>query len=233
MTYRSAKDQADAVRSMFSRIAGRYDITNRWMTFWQDVKWRREVIDKAHLPMGGKLLDVGCGTGDLALETLQRDPSIFIMAADFTPEMMRLGRMREGGGSVCWVNSDALNLPVATGTFDAVVSGYLLRNVSDVSKALTEQYRILKPGGVLVCLDTTPPPMDWLHLPVRLYLRLIIPIIGGWVAGEKEAYRYLPESTRTFVGASELAKYMREAGFDDIGYRTLMGDAIAIHWGIK
>ena len=218
---------------MFTRLAGRYDRANRWMTWGQDIKWRREVLDRAQLPKGGRLLDIGTGTGDLALEAIHRDDTSFIIGADFTPEMMQVGRKREGGGSICWVTNNALDLPYGSGSFDCVVSGYLLRNVSDVQTAIDEQYRVLKAGGRMVCLDTAPPRADIWHLPVRLYLRFMIPIIGGWVAGDQTAYRYLPESTARFLTGTELAQRMRKAGLRNVGYRSFMGGSMAIHWGDK
>jgi demethylmenaquinone methyltransferase/2-methoxy-6-polyprenyl-1,4-benzoquinol methylase len=119
------------------------------------------------------------------------------------------------------------------GTFDAVVSGYFLRNVSDVERALAEQYRVLKPDGYMVCLDTTPPPNDFWHLPVRVYLNLIIPIVGSLITGYFEAYRYLPESTSHFLRTNELVDCVQRVGFREVGFRRFMGGTMAIHWGVK
>ncbi|MFZ2096987.1 MAG: ubiquinone/menaquinone biosynthesis methyltransferase [Anaerolineales bacterium] len=229
----SGKDRADYVRQMFRRLAGRYNVANHWMTWGQDVMWRREVIDRADLSPKGRLLDIGTGTGDLALEAIHRDASIFVVGLDFTQEMMRIGRSRELGTKVNWLNSEALYLPFNAESFDAVISGYLLRNVIDVEKALVEQYRVLRVDGIMICLDTTPPPKDVFHLPVRLYLRYIIPIIGGLVTGNFEAYHYLPESTHQFLSAPTLAECLEKAGFKDVGFRCFMGGSMAIHWGIK
>jgi demethylmenaquinone methyltransferase/2-methoxy-6-polyprenyl-1,4-benzoquinol methylase len=178
-------------------------------------------------------LDIGTGTGDLAIEALKHDKRLLAVGADFTPEMMMVGRDRQDGESVLWLITDALNLPFGSESFDAVVSGYLLRNVVDVERALVEQYRVLKPDGPMVCLDTTPPPKDLWHLPIRLYLRLVIPIIGGWVAGDIKTYRYLPESTNHFVKAPELAECICKVGFRKVGFRSFMGGTMAIHWGIR
>lgn len=229
----SGKVQAHKVRSMFTRIASRYDVANRWMTWGQDTKWRREVLNLAGLPQGGLLLDIGAGTGDLALEALRQEKSLLVIGADFTPEMMQLGRKRRGGKSVRWVNTDAMDLPFISGSFDAVVSGYLLRNVVGVERALVEQYRVLKMGGHIVCLDTTPPQNDVWHLPVRLYLRYVIPMIGWLVVGDANAYRYLTKSTEQFLRVNELASCLSKVGFKKVQYRCFMGGTMAIHWGVK
>lgn len=221
------------LKHLFSSIAKSYDITNRWMTWGQGVRWQRELLDKANLPAAGMLLDIGAGTGDLSLEALARDKSILAVGVDFTPEMMQVGRQREGGESVRWVNSDALDLPYPSGLFDAVVSGYLLRNVLDVERALAEQYRVLKMGGKVVCLDTTPPPNDVWHLPVRLYLRYVLPFIGGLIAGDADAYKYLSQSTKCFMKAEALANCFQKVGFKDVHYRRFLGGVMAIHWGVK
>lgn len=227
-------DKENTVRSMFTRIASRYDRANRWMTFGQDVKWRRRVLDFAQLPQGGRLLDVGSGTGDLALEAYKRDGSIIAIAADFAAEIIKIGRGRGGRiNNVHWLNNDALDLPFSKDTFDTVVSGYLLRNVCDLERALAEQYRVLKPGGTMVCLDTTPPPRDLWHLPVRFYLRQGIPFIGRFISGDKNAYEYLQQSTEGFVPADELARRMVKVGFQEVLFSIFMAGSMAIHRGKK
>ncbi|MCX8062159.1 MAG: class I SAM-dependent methyltransferase [Anaerolineales bacterium] len=144
------------VRAMFGRIAPNYDRMNRIMTLAQDLRWRREVIRRAALPERGRLLDLGAGTGDLAMEALRQVPTAQVLAADFTLPMMTVGRKNKPA-TIRWCAADALNLPFASQSLDAVVSGFLLRNVVDVERSLSEQYRVLKMGGRLVCLDTTQP----------------------------------------------------------------------------
>jgi demethylmenaquinone methyltransferase/2-methoxy-6-polyprenyl-1,4-benzoquinol methylase len=119
------------VRAMFDRIAGRYQVMNALMTFGRDRAWRRAVVRSAALPPGGRLLDLASGTGDIALEALRHDPAGSVTAVDFSLEMMRVGRRRPGGARIGWCAADALALPFADATFDAVTSGYLLRNVAD------------------------------------------------------------------------------------------------------
>ena len=233
MTQSSEKLRANDVQRMFTGIAKRYVMANRWMTWGQDMRWRRVVLNKAAVPVGGTLLDIGVGTGDIALEAVSKYESLSVVGADITPEMIHLGRYRQGGESVQWVNTDALDLPFPSEYFDAVVSGYLLRNVVDVERVLAEQYRVLKKFGRVVCLDTTPPSNDVWHLPVRLYLRHIIPIIGGLVGGDAKAYLYLIRSTEHFLRAEDLAGCILKVGFKEVQYRRFMGGVMAIHWGVK
>ncbi|RME86572.1 MAG: ubiquinone/menaquinone biosynthesis methyltransferase [Anaerolineae bacterium] len=219
------------VRAMFDRVARRYDLMNRLMTFGQDTRWRKEVIRRARLTPGARLLDLGAGTGDLAWEALQQEPTTLPVAVDFSLEMMRMGQRR--GRSLAWTAGDALSLPFPENVFDAVVSAFLVRNVRDVPRLLREKYRLLRPGGRLVILDTTRPRAGVLQPLVRLYLRTIIPLLGALVAGLREDYDYLVTSTENFLRAEELAAHMAAAGFRRIGFRRLMFGTVAIHWGEK
>lgn len=231
MTHLKGEERARYVRQMFSQIAHRYDLMNRLMTGWQDVRWRREVITRARLSAGAHLLDLGTGTGDLAREALRRHPGLRVAAADFTVTMMRVGEARYG--KLPWVAADALNLPFAEGQFDAVVSGFLMRNVIDVLQALREQYRVLKPGGRIVILDTTQPKRNLLWPFIWVHLHVVIPFLGGLLSGRRDAYTYLPDSTEKFLTAESLADGMRQVGFERVGFRRLMFGTIAIHWGEK
>ncbi len=231
MAHLTGSERAHYVQGMFARIAGRYDLMNRLMTGGQDVRWRRLVVDMAQLPAGGRLLDLGTGTGDLALEALRRDARLLAVGGDFTLAMMRVGRRRPDGASVRWAGIDALSLPFADGQFDAVTSGYLMRNVADVRQAWAEQRRVLKPGGRVVCLDTTPPPRNLLRPFVNFHLHVVIPALGRLVVGASDAYTYLPDTTENFLRAEHLAERMGEAGFRDVHFRRLMFGTMAIHWG--
>ena len=226
-------DKANYIRHIFQRLADRYDLANHWMTWWQDDKWRGEVIERVQLPENGKLLDIGTGTGELSYKAIHKVSSVFVVGADFTQEMMRVGKARDKVNRILWVNTDAHNLPFTSDSFEGVVSGYLLRNVVNLEMVLKEQYRVLNPGGRMVSLDTTPPPKDLWHFPVWVYLRWIIPIIGGLVTGDYKTYQYLPASTDHFLEASSLGERMRMAGFRDVGFRSFMGNSMAIHWGVK
>lgn len=226
-------ERARYVQGMFNRIAHRYDTMNRLMTVGQDVRWRRAVIRRAALPANSRLLDLGAGTGDLAQEALRQHPDCLPTAADFTLGMMYRGRERPGANRIDWNAADALQLPYPDQSFDAIVSGFLLRNVSDIRQSLAEQYRVLKSGGRLVALDTTRPPQSLLTPLIKIHLHTVIPTLGQIITGERDAYRYLPDSTEAFLAAEQLAGRMLAAGFCNVGFQRLMLDTIAIHWGEK
>jgi demethylmenaquinone methyltransferase / 2-methoxy-6-polyprenyl-1,4-benzoquinol methylase len=230
MTRLTGQERASYVQNMFTRIAGRYDLMNRLMTGGQDIRWRRQVIQLARLRHNSRLLDLGTGTGDLAREALAQVPRARVVAADFTLEMMRVGQKR---GSLNFSSADALRLPFPDSSFDAVVSGFLMRNVIDLQKALQEQYRVLRKGGRMVILDTTRPKKNILSPFIWLHMHVVIPALGRILTGSSDAYRYLPETTEGFVTAENLAARMAAVRFKKIDYQRFMFGTIAIHWGEK
>ncbi len=230
MTRLTGQERASYVQNMFARIAGRYDLMNRLMTGGQDIRWRKQVIQLARLRHNARLLDLGTGTGDLAREALSQFPQARVVAADFTLEMMRVGQKR---GPLEFSSADALRLPFTDSSFEAVVSGFLMRNVIDLQKALQEQYRVLKHGGRIVILDTTRPKKNLLSPFIWLHMHVVIPLLGRLLTGSSDAYRYLPETTEGFVTAENMASRMAAVGFKKIGYERLMFGTIAIHWGEK
>jgi demethylmenaquinone methyltransferase / 2-methoxy-6-polyprenyl-1,4-benzoquinol methylase len=230
MTQLIGQKRAAYVQNMFTHIAGRYDLMNRLMTAGQDVRWRKKVIQQARLTHDSYLLDIGTGTGDLGREALSHYPGSKVIAADFTLEMMRVGQKR---GALNFSSADALHLPFGDSSFDAVVSGFLMRNVIDLPQALQEQYRVLREGGRIVILDTTRPKKNILSPFIWLHMHLVIPALGKLLTGVSEAYRYLPETTEGFLTAEDLAARMASAGFRNVGFRRYMFGTIAIHWGKK
>jgi len=237
MTHLTGKERGKYVQDMFTRIAHRYDLMNRLMTAGQDVHWREQVIKEAKLMRKNRLLDIGAGTGDLAREALRQQPETKVVAADFTLEMMRVGQHQSleqiDNDSLPWSAADATNLPFGDNLFDAVVSGFLMRNVGDLQKALKEQYRTLKPGGRIVILDTTKPKRNLLSPFIWLHMHVVIPFVGGLLSGFRDAYNYLPDSTKGFVTAEELTARMAAVGFKQINFERYMFGTIAIHWGKK
>ncbi len=219
------------VRKMFDAIAGRYDLMNRVMTLGRDQHWRRFVVDRAGAPADGKVLDLACGTGDIAALFCKTAPQAQVAAADFSLQMLAEARHRFHDLPVRWQACDANHLPFRDRVFHAVTFGYLLRNVDDALQVLQEVRRVLVDGGRVVCLDTTPPPRNLLYPFIRLYMRVVIPALGLLIARDKAAYSYLIGSTMAFHGAEELAELFRQAGFRNVGYRTFMFGTIGVHWG--
>ena len=221
------------VRYMFGRISKRYDLLNRIMTLGFDIMWRRFLIRMADLPDSGRVLDSGAGTGDIAAGILREYPDISVTAADLTFEMMAVGKEKQGREKISWCQADAEYLPFPDSTFDAVASGFLARNVPDIHVMFKEQVRVLKPGCRLVCLDTSPIPDNILKPLILLYYRCIIPLMGTVIAGEKSAYKYLPQTTIEFLRPDQLAGILKKAGLADVKYRSFMFGNISVHWGTK
>lgn len=233
MAYLQGQERADYVQDMFARIAGRYDTMNRLMTFGQDLRWRRYVIHLANLPTGGRLLDIATGTGDIADEGRRQVPGLHAIGGDFTIEMMQAGKRIPGREGIRWTAADTLALPFPDNTFDAVTSGFLMRNVIDVPGAFREQARVTRPGGRVVVLESSPPKDNMLKPFIKIHLNYVIPTLGRIVAGESDAYRYLPDSTQAFQGPEQLADAMRDAGLVDVSYRLFMFGTIGVHVGTK
>lgn len=235
----SLDEKAGYVNRMFADIAPRYDLMNRLMTGGQDVAWRRELVGLCDLPAQGSLLDVGTGTGDIAKEALRQQPGITAIGCDFTFEMMRVGqgtgeRIRNTQYAIRnphFTQGDALHLPFPDDAFDAVTSGFLLRNVTDLDAALREQVRVTKPGGRVICLETAPPSQVLLGPAVRFYMFRVLPVLGKLISPRGSAYQYLPNSTRTFPEPDVVVLKMERAGLKNVFYRRKMLGTVAIHVG--
>lgn len=221
------------VQDMFGRIARTYDLMNFLMTAGQDRAWRKFVIDRANLSAGDTLLDIASGTGDIAFEGVRAVPGVNAVSADFALPMMHVGQRRPLGNRVQWTGADAMNMPFDNDTFDAVTAGYLLRNVPDIPRTLAEIYRVTKPGGRFVVLDSAPPPPSPMRPLVNIHLRFVIPALGKLISGEGDAYAYLPESTQAFKTPGELAELMVNAGFSAVAFKTFVFGTMAVHWGEK
>jgi demethylmenaquinone methyltransferase / 2-methoxy-6-polyprenyl-1,4-benzoquinol methylase len=233
MAHLEGEERARYVQGMFARIAGRYDLMNRLMTAGQDVRWRRYVIKQAQLPPDGRLLDIATGTGDIALEGLRQTPGLQAVGGDFTIEMMRAGQQIAERQAIQWVGADTLALPFADHTFDAVTSGFLMRNVIDVAGGFREQLRVTRPGGRVVVLESSPPKKNLLRPFIRLHLNYVIPTLGRIISGESDAYHYLPDSTQQFQEPEALAGVMRQVGFNNVTYELFMFGTVAVHTGQK
>ena len=218
---------------MFARIAKRYDLMNRIMSAGQDGAWRRQVIRLANLKPGAHILDVATGTGDIMVEALRQQPEVTTIGSDFTMEMMQVGQVKPATQRIRWCTADALCLPFKDESFDAVTSGFGVRNFIDRETAFREQLRVLKPGGRVVCLEISKPPKNALRPFFTLYFNRLVPIAGGIISGEREAYTYLPQSVSEFLTPDELKIIMQRAGLRDVAYQKLMLGTVAIHTGTK
>ncbi|HEY0069731.1 MAG TPA: class I SAM-dependent methyltransferase [Chloroflexia bacterium] len=229
----SGVEKSRYVKGMFGRIARRYDLMNRIMSFGQDAMWRRYTVDQADPRAGGLALDVATGTGRIAQELAGR--GMRAVGVDLTPEMMLQGR-RDGvgdGEAVYFAGGDALKLPFCDDTFDCVTTGFAMRNVIDIEGAFREMRRVLKPGGRLVCLEVGRPRYAVYRLFHRLHTRFVVPLLGRLVAGDADAYNYLPSSMGKFPPPKELARIMRKTGLRNVRFRQLTFGAVAVHRGTK
>ena len=218
---------------MFGRIAHRYDVMNTLMTFGQDARWRRSVAEivsahRAVLSTQYSVLDVGTGTGRLAQAVKGASPVSRVVGVDFTLPMLRIA-----ANSVLVAAADALGLPFADERFDAVISAFVVRNLADVAAGLREQVRVLRRGGRLVVLETTPGPRGVLGLAFRFYFRGIVPLLGQLIASDASAYTYLPESTLAFVEPGRLAELLRELGLREVTTTRLAFGSVAVTSGVK
>ncbi len=219
------------VRGMFSRLVARYDLMNTLMTLGRDRAWRRWTVAAAGAGPGKRGLDVATGTGELALGLAQA--GCRAVGLDYVEEMLSAAVAKSGAlpaaGRPLYLAGDVLALPFADGTFECLTTGFALRNVISVPQALAEMARVLRPGGRLACLELTPPRGRVFPLFFALYFGRFVPLLGGLVAGDREAYAYLPASLKGFPSAEALAETMRQTGFREVSFRRLMFGTVALH----
>ena len=237
-------DKSAPIRQMFSRIARRYDLMNWLMTLGRDQAWRRLAARELRLPPGGLCLDLATGTGDLALAVREACPGAQVVGVDFSLAMLQVAQRKVGmkrmvgaaaqlppqpSWQIDFAAGDALRLPFADEQFDGLINGFLLRNVVDLSRALAEMRRLVKPGGRVVCLELTHPQAPLFRQLFHFYFYRVVPLIGGIVAGDRRAYSYLPDSLTAFPAAEPLRQLMLAAGFREVRYRRLMLGTVAVH----
>ena len=229
----------DDVRAMFDRIVPRYDLMNRLMTGGRDVAWRRLAVREAlrgRDPAEVRILDVATGTGDLAL-ALRSAGATDVVGLDFSASMLveaiRKEAAADGDQRVSWVEGDAMSLPCADESFEAVTVAFGLRNMPSYPAALGEMWRVLRPGGTLVCLETTPLQAPMLRAVFDWYFARVVPMVGGMLSGDADAYRYLPASATAFPDADALGQMMLEAGFSRVRYLRRGLGTVALHVATK
>ncbi len=223
---------------MFDRIAGFYDRMNSVMTAGMHHRWRRRAADLAELPPGGAALDVATGTGDLALELAGRvGPQGRVIGTDFSTRMLELARAKTvaladpGLGQLRFEAGNALALPYPDDQFDAATVGFGARNFDSLEQGLREMVRVVRPGGRVVVLEITTPTRPPLSHFFELWFDRAVPALGR-LAGDADAYSYLPSSVRRFPGPEALAELMWQSGLRDVRYRLTAGGIIALHVGV-
>jgi demethylmenaquinone methyltransferase/2-methoxy-6-polyprenyl-1,4-benzoquinol methylase len=231
-------EQARRVREMFGNIAGRYDLLNHLLSGNIDKRWR-SVLAKtlyAELPSGGhsRILDVACGTGDLSF-TLIGSGESKIVGVDFCRPMLEIASSKASrrGFEVPFVEGDALRLPFADGSFEAVTIAFGLRNLTSVEDGFRELLRVLKPGGRVAVLEFSKPVMPVLRSLFKTYFTRVLPLFGGLISGSRSAYQYLPDSVERFPDQKELASIMTAAGFVEVTFQNLTGGIAALHLGTR
>jgi len=216
------------VRSMFGQVAHRYDLLNHLLSFQADRYWRRRTVrrlrDVLERP-GAVTLDVCCGSGDLAA-ALARRARGRVYGSDFCHPMLVAAQRKS---SLPLFEADALNLPLPAQSLDLITVAFGFRNLVDYPAGLAEMRRVLKPGGRVAILEFTRPPSAPFRALYNFYSRRVLPLVGGWISGSRDAYSYLPDSVRKFPDAPRLAAAMRAAGFQDVTYEYWTGGVVALH----
>ncbi len=223
------------VRAMFDRIAGIYDVLNQVMTAGLHHRWRARAVELAAVGEGDRVLDVATGTGDLAFALAGRvGPRGDVLATDFSERMLDVARQKAARRTVPapvrFEQANALELPYPDGAFAAATVGFGVRNFSDLPRGLHELARVVRPGGRVVVLEMTTPRRPPLSTFFSLWFDRIVPVLGR-LAGDPEAYSYLPSSVKRFPGPDRLAEMMWEAGLRDVRYVLTAGGIIALHAG--
>lgn len=237
----AAADKASRVRRMFAAIAPKYDLNNRLHSLGRDQAWRRAAVKMAELKHGDIVVDVACGTGDLAQTFHRRGLARRVVGIDFTIPMLRVAMskrrvnpMKFPSSWLSYHGGDATRLPIADACCDVVSIAFGIRNVADPAKAMREFFRVLRPGGRVIVLEfsrPTNPVLRWLN---DFYCGKIMPHTATWIAGDKSgAYKYLPTSVATFVTREGMTRMMHDAGFRDVTLKPLTFGIAVVYRGIK
>jgi ubiquinone/menaquinone biosynthesis C-methylase UbiE len=243
---------------LFATIADRYDLITRLLSYGRDQHWKRRLIVTAAIAPGERVLDLACGTGDLAFEAAARGATV--IGLDLTPRMVHLARERAHtaplptthsgpathtaaaapahlgaahAGTAAFTVGDMMSLPVPDASFDVVTTGYGLRNVPVLDDSIREIHRVLKPGGRLLSLDFNRPASAPLRTVYLAYLTVVGSTVGWALHGDPDTYRYIPESIKRYPGAEAVVQRLREAGFREARWEPVLGGLMAIHVATK
>ena len=230
MTLRSAISTPDGkrryVRRLFATIADRYDFITGFLSYGQDRRWKRRLVDLAGIRQGERVLDLACGTGDLTIAATAKGGHA--IGLDVTWRMLEHAAKR-GAGKTTLLAGDMMALPFHGPSFDVVTAGYGLRNVPDLVGALREIHRVLAPGGRFLSLDFNRPEHALVRTVYLSYLTVVGSVLGLVLHGDADTYRYIPESIRHYPGAAGVARLLEQSGFEDVRALPLMGGLMSIH----
>jgi demethylmenaquinone methyltransferase / 2-methoxy-6-polyprenyl-1,4-benzoquinol methylase len=227
-----------AVRGMFDDVAPRYDLLNRLISFRLDVYWRKAAVAAALRDRAALVLDMGSGTGDLTFAAAAYGRGTAkVIGLDFSLEMLRLAQQKKQRAArstaTQFVQASALAAPFKPAVFDAVVTAFVLRNLSDLGAFFAESQRVLKPGGTLVSLDMFPPPKDWFSPLYGFYFYRLVPWMGKMLSPHGQAYHYLSQSVQRFHSPETVTRLIEEAKFEDVTVRRFLHGAVCMHTALK
>lgn len=230
-------EKAGLVQGVFTSVASRYDVMNDLMSVGIHRVWKDAMMDWLAPRNGARLLDVAGGTGDIAFRFLKRAPAAHATVCDLTASMLEAGRQRAEAEHLSdrleWLVGDAMALPFEDNSFDVYTISFGIRNVTRIEDALSEAYRVLKPGGRLMVLEFSQIPNDGLQWMYDRYSYNVIPAMGQVVTGDRDSYQYLVESIRKFPQQDVFARIISDAGFGQVKYRNLTMGIAALHSGWK
>ncbi|HCT0496961.1 TPA: demethylmenaquinone methyltransferase [Staphylococcus pseudintermedius] len=223
------------VHEVFQNISGKYDRLNNIISFEQHKVWRKKVMKEMNVQAGTIALDVCCGTADWTIALSQAvGPEGEVTGLDFSENMLKVGEEKTAHmDNIRLVQGDAMALPFDDNTFDYVTIGFGLRNIPDYSKALSEMHRVLKPGGMVVCLETSQPTMPVFKQGYRLYFKFVMPIFGKIFAKSKQEYEWLQQSAFDFPDRETLKKMFEGVNFENVKVRSFTGGVAAMHLAYK
>lgn len=230
-----ALSKEEKVHNVFEKISGDYDKMNSVISFKQHKKWRDDIMMRMGVRQGDSALDVCCGTADWTIALAKAvGPDGEVTGLDFSEGMLEAGRTKvQAYPNVKLIQGNAMELPFPDNTFDVVTIGFGLRNVPDYLTVLQEMHRVLKPGGMIACLETSQTEIPVYRQLFRFYFKFIMPLFGKLFAKSYKEYSWLQESADDFPGMKELARLFSEAGFVDVSYKPYSGGAAAGHVGYK
>jgi demethylmenaquinone methyltransferase/2-methoxy-6-polyprenyl-1,4-benzoquinol methylase len=227
----TAARDASQVRAMFDRIASGYDRANTVLSLGRDRAWRRRAADAAAPPVGGAALDVACGTGQLTLELRNRvGPRGRVVGLDFSDHMLKVARSAHP--SIEWVHGDATAVPFDSASFDVATTAFGLRNLAFPEKGLSEMRRVVRSGGRTVVLEFLRPPHGLVGRGYEMYLRHALPLLGGWFAGDREAYRYLSDTVDSYLTGEQLLELAGRSGWESVQLLRLNFGTVGLVRGI-